>query len=118
MSSDADRFWEDLAGKLRKKKGLCPLTPEEAEKAYDEAPEVPLSPELIESMVEAITSGEALSWEPTPDAEWNDDYAFSDVDEQALALHRNQGEETPDTNQAEENLEQELLNDDEAEGKH
>jgi hypothetical protein len=115
MSSDADKFWEDVAGKLRKKKGLCPLTPEEAERAYNEAPEIPLSPELINSMVESITSGKQASLEPDPEEEWDDDPAFAEVDEQALAVYRNQGEEDPETKQAEADLEEELLSDDEPE---
>ena len=115
MSFDADKFWENVAGKLRKKKGLCPLTPEDAEKAYNEAPEVPLSPELINSMVESITSGELTSWDLISDEEWNDDPAFAEVEEDALAVCRNQGEEDPETKQAEQDLEDELLNDDESE---
>jgi hypothetical protein len=115
MSSDADKFWEDVAGKLRKVKGLCPLTPEEAEKAYDEAPEVPLSPELINSMVESITSEEQLHWDAGPDEDWDDDPAFAEVDEQALAAYCNQGEEDSETKQAEDDLERELLGDDEPE---
>jgi hypothetical protein len=116
MSSDADRFWEDLAGKLRKRKGLCPLTPEEAEQAYAEAPEVPLSPDLIESMVESIVSGEAPpSWEPVSDEDGDDDPIFAEIEEEALALFRNQGDMDPNTEQAEKSLEEELLNDDASE---
>ena len=113
MSSDADRFWEDLAGALRKKKGLCPLTPEEAEKAYDEAPEIPLSPDLIESMVESIVAGASLSsWEPHSDEVWDDDPAFDEIEEEALALYRSQGDGDPRVEEAEKALEEELLNDD------
>jgi hypothetical protein len=113
MSSDADRFWEDLAGKLRKKKGLCPLTPEEAEQAYAEAPEVPLSPDLIESMVESIVAGEdPPPWEPVSDEDWDADPAFDEIEEEALALFRNQGEVDPDAEKAEKSLEEKLLNDD------
>ena len=35
MSPDADSFWKNVAGKLRKKKGFCPPTPEEADEAVN-----------------------------------------------------------------------------------
>ena len=78
-------------------------------------PEVPLSPELINSMVESITSGEQLHWDPVPDDDWEDDPAFAEVDEQALAVYRNQGEEDDETKEAEDDLERELLGNDEPE---
>src|SRR5262245_23523073 len=39
MSSEDDKFWDTVANQLRKKKGYCPLTDEEAEAALDEIPE-------------------------------------------------------------------------------
>jgi hypothetical protein len=38
MKSEADNFWDDVVGKIRKAKGLCPLTPAEADAAFDDAP--------------------------------------------------------------------------------
>lgn len=38
MTSDADRFWNDIAPKYRALRGLCPMTPEEADAEFDNAP--------------------------------------------------------------------------------
>jgi formylglycine-generating enzyme required for sulfatase activity len=57
MSSDADKHWDEVAGELRRLKGLGPLTAEEAEAEFDAAPEVPLSDEQIRSIVDLVTSG-------------------------------------------------------------
>ena len=46
--------WNEIAGKLRKKKGFCPLTPEEAEAAYNAAPDVPLTEDRIALIVRAV----------------------------------------------------------------
>jgi hypothetical protein len=114
MSSDDDRFWDDVAGKLRKAKGLCPPTPEEAEAAFDEAPEIPLSDDQIDSIVESVTSGEVTPWDPAPDTGWDDNPA-QEIGEQVLAVFRNQGGDDPDGDRAESELERELLDDDDPE---
>src|SRR5262245_42695498 len=93
MSDDADRFWDDVAGKLRKVKGLCPLSPEEAEAAFDAAPEIPLTPGEVESIVDAVTSGELTLWDPVPDADSGKDPSFGEVNEQVLQVFRHEGEE-------------------------
>jgi hypothetical protein len=115
MNSDPDKFWNDVAGKLRKAKGLCPLTPTEAEAAFDDAPEVPLSAGEIDAIVESVTSGDPASWEPVSTPDWEADPATDDIAEQALQLHRNKGDEDPETDRIEQELEEELLNDDEPE---
>lgn len=110
MSDEADRFWDDVAGKLRKVKGLCPLTPEEAEAAFDAAPEIPLTPDEVESIVDAVTSGELASWDPLPDADAEADPSFGEVNEQVLQVFRHEGEEDADADREEQDLENELLN--------
>jgi HTH-type transcriptional regulator / antitoxin HigA len=57
MSSDADKTWDRAIGKLRRKKGYSPLTPEEAKAAYEAAPSVPLSAARIDEIVKAATGG-------------------------------------------------------------
>src|SRR5262249_24541053 len=71
MNSDADNFWDGVAGKLRKAKKFCPLSPEEAEAAFDESPEIPTSEAEIEAIVESVVSGEPASWEPLGPQEWD-----------------------------------------------
>ncbi len=64
-------------------------------------------------MVESIVAGEAFpSWEPVSDEDWGADPAFDEIEEEALALFRSQGDVDPDTEQAEKTLEEERLNDD------
>jgi hypothetical protein len=112
MSADADRVWDLLAGKLRKQKGLCPPTPEEAERAYRKAPSVPLSRERMDEILKAAISGELPEKEPD-DVVFNDDHVDKEVEADALALCRNEGDE-PAAEQREKDLEDKLLSDDDA----
>ncbi len=114
MSFDDDKFWNEVAGKLRKRKGLCPLTPEEAEGAFDDAPAAPSSKDQIDSIVEMVTSGELTSWEPVSDCDWEDDAAIVEIGEQTRSMFRNQGDEDPESERAEKELEDKLLSDDES----
>jgi hypothetical protein len=61
MNSDADKNLSRALGKLRKKKGFAPLTPQEAAAAYEAAPEVPLSAARISEIVKAATSGQTAA---------------------------------------------------------
>lgn len=113
MSSDADRFWETVAGKLRKKKGFCPLTAEEAEAAFDKAPSVPLSKEQIASILKAATSD--VEDEDSDDDEWQDDDEMTSCKEKQLQLFRKPGEGDEEARKNEKELEDEMLNDDDPE---
>jgi len=112
MSKSADKRWEELTAKLRKLKGYSPLTPEEAEKAYANAPEEQMSDDEISGIVEQVVSGELASWAPSPDLGWLDDMSLSEVEEDALLLHRNAGESDPDADDTEDELRKEMLEDD------
>lgn len=114
MSHDAEKRAEEAIQKLRKLKGFCPMTAEEADAAYDTAPADPISDDEIESMIEFATAGETALWEPRPDLGWADDMNTSDVEDDALQIHRNKGENDGDTTE-EDKLREEMLNDDEAE---
>lgn len=115
MKSDADKFWDDNVGKIRKAKGLCPLTPEEADAAFDDAPEVPMSADEIASIVDAVTSGELASWEPLPQDDYETDPSFGEVNESVLEVFRHEGEADAEAEAVEKELEDEMLNDNEAE---
>src|ERR1700721_2006311 len=67
MSHDAEKRAEEMIHKLRKLKGLSPMTPEEADTAYDAAPSIPISPDKIHSIIESVTSRASVPWEPVPD---------------------------------------------------
>ena len=55
MTSEDDRFWDDIAPKYRALRGLCPMTPEEADAEHDNTPAIPLSESEIQAMVDAAT---------------------------------------------------------------
>lgn len=114
MSHDAERRAEEMLHKLRKLKGLCPMTPEEADAAYDAAPSIPISRDKIRSIIESVTSGELVSWEPVPDRDANEDMELGDVESEALQLYRNKGEDDGDTSE-EDALREEMLSNDETE---
>ena len=110
MNTDADKFWDDAVGKIRKAKGLCPLTPEEADAAFDAAPEVPMSADEIASIVDAVTSGELASWEPLPQDDYGSDPTFEEVNESVLEVFRHEGETDAEAEAVEKELEDEMLN--------
>lgn len=72
MNSDADKTWERAIGKLRRKKGYGPLTPEEAEAAYEAAPAVPLSAARISEIVKFATGAQdPVTANPPTLIEWS-----------------------------------------------
>ncbi|MFL5241560.1 MAG: hypothetical protein ACJ8FY_05585 [Gemmataceae bacterium] len=113
MSPDADSFWKNVAGKLRRKKGFCPPTPEEAEAAFNAAPSVPLSEERINSIVEAAKSEDEEDL--TDEGEWQKE--LESAEERELQLFRKPGEGDEAAKKAEQELEDEMLNDDPEEDK-
>lgn len=111
MSHDAEKRLGELAAKLRKIEGLCPMTDEEADAAYDAAPEEPLTENDIQSIVESVTSGELASWEPIPDLDWIDEVDLENVSDDAYQLHRNKGEDDEESKLAEDELRREMIED-------
>ena len=110
MSYDEKRLRE-LMDKLRKVKGLCPLSEEEAEAAYNAAPDEPMTEDEIRSVVETVTSGELASWEPRLDLDWSEEVDLEDVASDAYQLFRNKGEGDAESAAAEEELRREMLDD-------
>jgi hypothetical protein len=115
MSSEADKLWEDLAGKLRKKQGFCPLTPEEATAAYNDAPEEQISEERIQEIVESATSRGEEAWTPDQDEDWDGDKVPDEAAEGRYQIHRHEGEKTPETDKKEDDLKRKMLGDDDPE---
>ena len=113
MSHDAEKRAEEMIHRLRKLKGFCPMTPQEADAAYDAAPADPISDDDIELMIEFATSGGKVPWKPEPDLGWADVENTSEVEDDALQIHRNKGEDDGDTTE-EDKLREEMLSDDEA----
>lgn len=57
MSHDAEQRAEEMIHKLRKLKGFCPMTPEEADAEFDAAPAIPLTQDEIRNIVAFVISG-------------------------------------------------------------
>ena len=114
MSHDAEKRAEDVIHKLRKLKGFCPMSPEEANAAYEASPADPILEEDVNSMIEFVTSGGDASWEPIPDLTWTEKEDISGVQEDTLQLHSNKGDAEGDMTE-EDRLRKEMLNDDETE---
>lgn len=110
MSEDPDRLWERLAPKYQRVKGLCPMTPDEAEAAYDAAPNTPLPIRTIRDMVERIT-GKSLDEEDDEPMAWQD----AGVGE-LCAMYREEGEPDPNTDEIEAELRKQMLNDEDEDG--
>lgn len=115
MKSEADNFWDDAVGKIRKAKGLYPLTSAEADAAFEDAPEVPMSEDEIASIVDAVTSGELASWESLAQDDYESDPTFKEVNESVLEVFRHEGEADAEAEAVEKELEDEMLNDNETE---
>jgi hypothetical protein len=111
MSYDAEKHLDELLAKLRKLKGISPLTSKEADDAFNAAPEEPLSKSRMESIVNSVLSGELVSWEPVPELGWTNDMNFDEIEENAMQLYRNKGEDDR-TDSTEDELRHELLRDD------
>ena len=108
-----DQFWNERADKLRRFKGLCPLTPSEAQEALEKAT-LRASEKDIERIVEAVTLGELPEDDELPAVHWSPEYDYNAMDREA-ALCRNEGAGANDSDATEEELLEELLQDDPAE---
>jgi hypothetical protein len=96
MTADADRFWKDVAGKLRKAEGFCVPAPSELEAELDSVEQEPLTDAQIDTMVQAAMSGELATWTPMPDLDWTEDGETRRVMEDVMQLNRNLGHEDPE----------------------
>lgn len=112
MSEDPDRLWERLAPKYQNYRGLCPMTPDEAEAAYDAATNTPLSSRTIRKMVEKITG------QPLDDDEAEGPMAWQDSKEvgELCAMYREEGEPDPNTDEVEAELRKQMLDDEDEDG--
>lgn len=109
MRPDANKKTEEMLNKLRKLKGFCPLTPEEADAAFDESPDEPISSEDRARILKAVTSEEDVCWTPRPSFDWMEEENLELVESDALHLHRNKGDDDPEALAEEDALRKELL---------
>src|SRR5262249_7360705 len=113
MSSDSDRLLREDVERLRREKGLCPLTPEEAEKELKAAPAHPLSSADIDSVLDKVKSGELTEWDAEPMPDWANSLNTADVSDDVLQLNRNPGVSDPDTDKLIDDLRRKALADEE-----
>jgi hypothetical protein len=112
--SAPDQFRDDLE-RLRRKKGWCPLTLEEADAELARAREEPLSDDEIDALIGSVRTGEVKQWSPQPDDGWTGDEDYDGVEEDVLQLNRNAGEGDDETDRLIDELRRKALDDD-AEG--
>jgi hypothetical protein len=115
MNSDADKEFDLIANKLRKKKGLCPPTPDEAAKAFKKARPIPISDEERDSIVDAMLSGQNRIHHVEPSEPWRSTPLDQEIDADCEAICRNPGEEDEETKQLEADIAEKLLAEDDEE---
>jgi hypothetical protein len=115
MSSDADKVFDQVTNKLRKKKGLCPPTPEEAAEAFKKTKPIPVSEEEQAAIVDAMLSEETPIRGDDASEPWSSTPLDQEIDADCQAICRNPGEGDEDTERLEAEIEQELLKEDDDE---
>lgn len=115
--SDAQQYFDKRAAKLRRLMGFCPLTPREAEEALRKIKKRQASEEEIDALVDAVSRGEIPipeSVEEDTESGWTPEKDFEAMELDAV-LFKNEGERSPETDQLEDELLEELSNDGESE---
>lgn len=109
-----DQFWNEMRPEMRRALHLDPLTNEEAARAYDQAPEVPLSEDQIAQFVRIASS--AVPREPSYNERINkpSEQLEEEVGE-VLGLYRNEGDIDPEVEEEMKRQREEALSDDEEE---
>ena len=113
MTSDADKFWDEVADKLRRAEGFCIPTPEELKAELDALEAEPLTDDQVDEMVRAATSGELATWTPLPDLGWTGEGESSDISDEVMQLNRNLGDEDPEIDELLDQQRREALGTDE-----
>lgn len=116
MNHEADKFWQKAAKDLARQSGHAPLTPEEAQREFETLPDIKLSDDEIDSIVEQVTSGELTVWTPTPAEEDAINFDCEAIEEDVLQLNRNEGEADDQTDQLLDELRRKALEDGQADG--
>jgi hypothetical protein len=118
MSSDPDKLWKHVAGRLRKEEGLCPPTPEEAAQEYEKTQSVRLSAERLQEIFEFAISEDIPDLEREEEAPlWLSEVLPAGVEEDEAVLCHNEGEADPEAERLERELQEKMLREDEERGK-
>ena len=90
MPNQDDKFWGDIAARMRRALWLRELSKEEADREYEAAESMPLSDDRIKSMVEAAMNDEAAEWTAQAnEPSWEAESCVSGIAEQVFQLNRN-----------------------------
>ena len=116
MTSDADRFWDEVADKLRKAKGFCVPAPKDLQIELDAIERDSLTDDEIDAMVQMAVSGELATWTPMPDLEWTEDGETNRIVDDVMQLNRNLGDDDPEIDELLDQQRREALGTDEDTG--
>lgn len=116
MNHETDKFWQKAAKELARRLGHAPLTPEEAQREFESLPDVKLSDDEIDSIVEQVTSGELTVWTPEPLIDEPATFESEAIEEDVLQLNRNEGQADEQTDQLLDELRRKALEDGQAGG--
>ena len=109
MSSDADKVFDLVASKLRKKKGLCPPTPEEAAEAFKKTEAIPVTDDEHEAIVNAMLSTKMSAPAAQRSELLPSKPVDQEIDAEARAIFRHPGERDEETERLEATMDEELL---------
>lgn len=99
MPDENDRFWGEMASKLRRAMKLHPLCPEESETEYKAAERRPLPDGDLDAIVHSIVSGRDDWKEAQGEETWSDGTDAADIEDQVLQVNRNLGDEDPEVDE-------------------
>jgi len=113
---NSDKWLNDALQNLRRAKGLCPLTREEADAELKKAKRIPMTNEEIHSLASRIASGQVeRQEEEVVEQPWTEFEVDEELAGEILQLNRNAGEDDPETTKKLNDIREELLNDDDDE---
>ena len=116
MTNKADKFWQEVEKDLARQAGFAPLTPEEAQKEFEELPDTKLPDSEIDSIIEQVTSGQLTDWTPTPIDEETLGLESETIEEDVYQLNRNVGEADAETDDLLDELRRKALEDEPSDG--
>ena len=116
MTNEADKFWQEVAKDLARQSGFAPLTPEEAQKEFEELPDAKLSDSEISSIIDQVTSGELAVWTPTPVDGETPGLESQAIEKDVYQLNRNAGEADAETDELLDELRRKALEDEPPDG--
>lgn len=115
MNKHEEDAARDLAKRLARMSGMGPLSKDEAERLYRTAEPKPFTQAEIESFVEATKRG-ATELKRTKGSDLGT-FQDAEVEDSLAAMHRNEGSLDPDVAKTLEDLREEMLDEEDENGK-